>query len=281
MGFFSNVVRSFTGSGGGSLLGSALGGPLGSFIGGSIGSSNDQRRADRRMWELRHHDARLQENFAKSGIQWRVEDAKKAGIHPLAALGAQTHMASPSLIQGNPTAGQDMAAMGQDIGRALATKMSSHEKQLMDINLKNAQMDSEMKAIELTNARRSLQTGNDGVRVKPAEVTAHVKNRKNIEAGTISSTGYARTASGGLAPVPSKDVKERIEDQFIPEMAWAAQNYIGPLVGQKGTKPPKKYLPKGAKDWQWSIRKGEWQPVKTKGKTPWQRWSRWVTKWQD
>ena len=36
--------------------------------------------------------------FAKRGIQWRVHDAKKAGLHPLAALGAQTTSFSPSFV---------------------------------------------------------------------------------------------------------------------------------------------------------------------------------------
>ena len=33
---------------------------------------------------------------------------------------------------------------------------------------------------------------------------------------------------------------------------------------------------------QWSISSGSWEPVyKGKGASPWKRWSRWVSKWQD
>lgn len=40
----------------------------------------------------------MQKEFAQHGIQWKVEDAVRAGIHPAVALGAQTHSASPSFI---------------------------------------------------------------------------------------------------------------------------------------------------------------------------------------
>ena len=142
-----------------------------------------------------------------------------------------------------------------------------------------------MKELELVSQRRRLGMGGqagigvpDSIINKPAEITSHAKGRKNIEAGSVTSTGYARTASGGLTPVPSRDVKERIEDQFIPEMVWAGQNYIAPMFGGKGTKPPKSSLPKGAKDWEWNPMSFEWKPVKRKGKSPWQKVKSWWKK---
>jgi hypothetical protein len=175
--------------------------------------------------------------------------------------------------------------MGQDIGRAIASQKTSHQRKIMDIQLENARLDTEMKKLELSTARRRLtgQVGPalpDQVINKPAEVTSHAKGRPNIEAGSVTSTGFARTAGGGLTPVPSKDVKERIEDQFIPETVWAAQNYIGPTFGSTKNKPPKKLLPKGHKDWEWSVMEATWYPVKKKGRTPkkraFDRYSRWV-----
>ena len=63
--------------------------------------------------------------------------------------------------------------------------------------------------------------------------------------------------------MPSEDVKNRIEDQIIPEITWAARNQISPNFGG-GVKPAKKLLPKWAKDWEWSVSKQEWQPTKNK-----------------
>jgi len=57
---------------------------------------------------------KLQKQFAQEGIQWKVADAKKAGIHPLYALGAQTHSFAP--VQ---TGGGNFSQMGQSVGRAI------------------------------------------------------------------------------------------------------------------------------------------------------------------
>lgn len=264
--------------------GAALGGPIGAAIGGGIGGKIEGDYRNKKQFERDKYwydqQTNTQKEFAQKGIQWKVKDAKAAGIHPLAALGAQTYNASPAQIGGTPLVneGGSMASMGQDIGRAIMSQQTSHQRKMMDLQLKNAQMDTEMKSIDLSNARKRVGQGGqlapglpDQVITKPAEITSHVRGRKNIEAGSVTSTGYARTAGGGLTPVPSKDVKERIEDQMIPEMVWSAQNYLGPAVGKTDTKPPKKYLPKGYKDWEFSIKDATWYPVKHKGRTPWQK----------
>lgn len=56
----------------------------------------------------------MQLKFAQKGIQWRVADANKAGVHPLYALGANTTSYSPVSV-GTP----DLGAMGQGIGDAI------------------------------------------------------------------------------------------------------------------------------------------------------------------
>jgi hypothetical protein len=54
--------------------------------------------------------------------------------------------------------------------------------------------------------------------------------------GAISDIGWARTATGWV-PVPSSDVKDRLEDNFFMETSWFARNYLGPMfVG--GQTPP-------------------------------------------
>lgn len=88
------------------------------IIGGLI-SSNSQQKANA-------ENIRLQKQFAQEGIQWRVKDAEKAGIHPLYALGAQTTSFSPSIV-GDTSLGSSLANAGQDIGRAIAAKSTTDE----------------------------------------------------------------------------------------------------------------------------------------------------------
>lgn len=243
-------------------------------VGSVAGALMNKRSADKQLSFLKGQESRgyaWQKEMATTGIQKRVADAKAAGIHPLAALGASVSYGSPASVGTAPIA--DMSQMGQDIGRAVAATATNHERKMMDIQLDNAQLDNEMKRIEVTNARRSLtgQVGPgvpDQVQNMPAQVTSHASGRRNIEAGSVTSTGFARTPGGGLTPVPSRDVKERIEDQMIPELVWAAQNYMGPMLGSSKNKPPKSELPKGYSDWYWSYPDFAWKPSKNKSDHP-------------
>lgn len=49
---------------------------------------------------MQNSSANIQREFAQNGIQWRVNDARKSGIHPLAALGANVS-SGPGMAVGN------------------------------------------------------------------------------------------------------------------------------------------------------------------------------------
>lgn len=117
------------------MLGSLISGGL-SLLGGKMASDATkeanaanraaQEQANRTNIALRDQDHERQERFARSGIQWRAEDAAKAGIHPLYALGANIPTYSPSAVtvgsstaQADTSMGSAVASMGQDIGRAI------------------------------------------------------------------------------------------------------------------------------------------------------------------
>jgi len=86
------------------MLGALIGAGT-SILGGILGNKAKDK-------EYAH-----QKEFAQSGIQWKVEDAKKAGIAPLAALGANTISYAPQAIGGSGDYG--VGAAGQDISRAI------------------------------------------------------------------------------------------------------------------------------------------------------------------
>lgn len=100
-----------------------------------------QRDANRQARADKQQDRRLQEVFAKRGVTWRVADAKKAGIHPLYALGATGASYTPSALQVGtpgvaaeyaPTTSQDvprlMAQSGQDFGRAISATRTALDR---------------------------------------------------------------------------------------------------------------------------------------------------------
>lgn len=58
--------------------------------------------------------------------------------------------------------------------------------------------------------------------------------------GAISDRGWVNTGSG-WQPVPSSDIKERIEDNFIMESLWFGRNYLAPMFVEgleDGVRPP-------------------------------------------
>lgn len=100
-----------------------------------------------------------QRAFAQNGIRWRVDDAKKAGIHPLYALGANTPTYTPtsSTFAADNSIGNSFAAAGQDIGRAINSTRTGMErvdaftKSMQNLQLETAAVDLETKKAVLAS----------------------------------------------------------------------------------------------------------------------------------
>jgi len=92
---------------------------LGSIVSGVLGAGSSLFNANK--------DRAMQTKFAKNGIQWRAEDAKKAGLHPLATMGANIPQYSPV---GDGGAGQIISQAGQAVDQSIAqAKTTNIQKQ--------------------------------------------------------------------------------------------------------------------------------------------------------
>lgn len=105
-------------------MGTAIGAGLG-LLGGITGSFFNRDLSERQMAFARE--------MAQNGIQWRVEDARKAGIHPLYALGAPTFNA-PNIMIEDPLP-QAMRESGQQIGHAIGQMQSQSDKLITALQL--------------------------------------------------------------------------------------------------------------------------------------------------
>lgn len=92
---------------------------------------------------------------------------------------------------------------------------------------------------------------------KPHQPVIRDPSRPHQEPGDITDTGWARTPTG-WTPVPSKDVKERIEDSLVSETLWEMRNRIPPTF--QGRFNPPFPAPPG-KVWSWSSWKQEYQLI--------------------
>lgn len=125
--------------------GSAIGGVIGGAL-GLIGSSQSQANAAK----LNRLNYEYQKEFAQNGIRWRVADAKAAGLHPLAALGAQGASYSPSAVIGDSPDFSFLKDMGQGIDRAMDAKATQRERAEKE-EKSNALFNEELKGKQLQN----------------------------------------------------------------------------------------------------------------------------------
>lgn len=280
----------------GSLLGGAgqaAGGIAGLFSGGRP----DMTAVNQSFAQNQFNAANaLQKEFAQNGIRWRVADAKAAGLHPLAAIGASGASYSPSLSvlgdsgpSGSRDIGASLANMGQGIGRAVAATQTQaervgtatqlvHEAQRTQFNDKQLQLlDLQIQASQLNLARQagtgpgmpSSVTGSPagraglhGVSETPPYETPSV-NPTSPYAGAGSPQAeieWRNNSAGGLSAFPAKGLN--MDEIGTPGyISWMYRNSVLPLFGNKVGQPPASYLPQGAISWRYSGPRDEWVPV--------------------
>lgn len=253
-----------------------------SLAGGLLGKSSADSARDQ-TYNLAQQNMAMQREFAQNGIQWRVDDAKKAGIHPIYALGGPGASFSPvsASFTGDTSLPNALAATGQDVSRAISAtrtetdKVDAFTRTARALSLEKAGLENDILRAELASKTGRLrqaagppfpaaadpylipgQTQSGLVQAKPLEVTPAPSNQPSSEGGAVSDVGYARTKTG-WAPVPSKDVKERIEDQIIPELMWSWRNNVMPTFGTNQTPPP--FPAPAGKEWYFDPVRQEYQ----------------------
>jgi len=227
-------------------MGLSLGGAIGAInpvaalgtvasIGGDLLNANAQKQAN-------EANIQQQRDFARHGIQWRVNDAKAAGIHPLYALGAQTPSFSPS---SQPVSyGDSLSRMGQDISRAAMSTQSKEEKaafnlqqsqqsRLLEAQITNQDLRNQILQEELNRSTRSpgsppgtpKPTGpgqfatNDFVKV-PAEVTSSLQGGFT-QAGHNPLFQIFKSGPDSYKIALSSKAKEAMEDSPQEALAQA------------------------------------------------------------
>lgn len=126
--------------------------------GANLLAGNKQAKANERA---RAEDYAHQKEFAQSGITWKVEDAKRAGIHPAIALGAQPASYSP--IGVGDTGTQHLAAAGQDISRAIdstrtaSSRTSAFDQTVQGLTVQKMGLENELLASQI--AKTKMQVG--------------------------------------------------------------------------------------------------------------------------
>lgn len=182
---------------------------LGNVIGGSM-----QKDATHQANEA---NAKLQREFAQHGIEWRVADAGRSGIHPLAALGAQVSGGAPSYQVGD--VGHFAANVGQDLSRAVTATWSPEEKadafgmEMAKERLKGVKLQNQMLLNQVEASRRALL------------------QQPGSAPGVPSDSQIVRGPNGEVYKVPSEEFAQAAQGAFMPGVEWYWRNrLVGPLM---------------------------------------------------
>lgn len=242
------------------MLGDIFGSAISAVSNWLTGSSNRDSQE-----RIAQQNIAMQKEFAQSGIQWKVQDAIKAGLHPLAALGAQTSSFSPVSVGST-----DFGTMGQDLGRALKAAMSSEdraEKEAAELDLETKRLNNDLIRQQIQSSKLATQSRRTGA-VGPAMPTGKqvIDSTSVMKAPVVADDikskpdTYPAVQNLRLAAVPLKTMPwmtdaQDLEDRYGEAVSdWVA----GPLnvLGDIGYSGYRFFKDRQGADWAGRFRRG-------------------------
>lgn len=229
------------------------GGALGGFFGGPAGAAAGAQAGGALSGAFFGEQPRdMQEVFAKHGIRWRVADAKAAGIHPLYALGAQTHSYTPTSV-GQP----DLASMGANIADSVSrTSTASQRTQMVlsDLAIERASLENNLirqqieasRVATMASLRQPAFPTSTTARTGSPELDALVERTPMQQTPTIEphqepahnpAVGYIMNPDGSQMPVMGEQAKQRLEEDFPGMLWWNFLNRLLPNLGMMQSPP--------------------------------------------
>lgn len=238
----------------GSVIGAAGG------IASSLFGSSSQEKANKQNLQLAREQLAYQKELAHNQVQWRVEDAKKAGLHPLAALGVSPMSYSP--VSGSAVGadysgvGQSLQQMGQDIDRARMAGLDREQRKkalaLQDtqtaLALKNQELNNQILEQELISRRVKLFQ-----QLTPGMASLYGLDRKRYAIpgqddavmpraeGTVATGDpmfqFMQQPNGSYSLEPGNDWAQAYEDkllvEWLPVLETKLRDFYGRVTGNE------------------------------------------------
>lgn len=237
MGFFSSIGKVF----------SSVAKPVASVVGGVLGLSGTKDTNETQEGLTREQIA-YQKELAQNQMQWRVEDAKKAGLHPMAALGLSPSSYSPVSTSLSTPDYNFLSEFGQDVDRAIMQgKTAPERKKALELQetqaslaIKNQELQNDLLETELADKRFRLQQ-------QMFPPTPSLSRQSNVAIdgqpdgryfdSPILSDGFRLDSRGRRVDfIPSEDLKSRTEDVFgvewMPFINSAKKNFRAKVLGE-------------------------------------------------
>lgn len=207
-----------------------------------------QKDANDRAAAEKEKDRQLSLEFAKNGIRWKADDARAAGLHPLAALGGGSSY-SGSAIAFAPESGlaTGLAAAGQDVGRAINATRTAPErdaaftKTIQDLTVTKLGLENQKLAADVAASKigvlKSAQVGPP----MPVPEADKAEDRPKLFAGrgpvatdaAVSNADdfqkrYGEMSDWTFGPyIAWRDLRKNYPEYFIPEDSTLRDHYRG------------------------------------------------------
>lgn len=195
----------------------------------------------------------MQYDFAKNGISWRVADAKRAGLHPLYALGANTPTYTPMDISGG------------EFPRGTATRAfnSALAGQQMDIAMEREQLQNDLlkaqvQALETQTLGNISQIDQNTTSAIPSGFTKageyDIRNEFGMDKKDLLQPVLERTSEPktlfDMAYLHSAEKADRASGKLSPNMEYDAIKFMryGKLIP----------VPRGQTEWKQGSSIGDW-----------------------
>lgn len=136
-------------------LGALAGSAINSGLQAGLNSFNNQNQ-----WDINYFNYNAQKEFAQNSIQWKTQDAKNAGIHPLYALGNNATSYTPSSHIPSDRAPQiDVAGAMSLLGQEAQTDLLKSQKSYYDALAKEIRDRSKAMTGQNSDQMAGLTTG--------------------------------------------------------------------------------------------------------------------------
>ncbi len=220
-----------------------------SLIGGLMGNHQENKQFGESVRQFNE-----QMDFQKNATQYRVQDALKAGINPLAALGVSANVSPTISAQGNNSGGRGIAGLGRAIRDAFRSK-AEDEKEGRALDLEAKRIENEIQRTKLLSMTQPGIIGNEPetVGIKPDgrkmlyDVAYDLQGRprlmvnQDVTENDTDNAGYRSAlatafASGQINPftgrVRSRQLQMLIDDMYYQSTGRHITNldelYISP-----------------------------------------------------
>lgn len=236
---------------------SSIGKVVGGVVNGVTGilGINSQKDANSQANALAREQLEYQKELHKNQIQWKVEDAKKAGLHPLAALGVSPSSFSPVSgassgvnYSGLNGVGDMLSDLGQDIDRSILQAKTKEEQkdalrlqnQSIALDLRGKDLNNQILEAELASRRARLAQmmapptpASSGLPAARYAIPGQVDGRLRRPSGTVQTGDtryqFQQTPNGAFSFEPGNDWAQLYEDKFPLDYWPILQTYLKDL----------------------------------------------------